>query len=38
MALTMENLKALGEYDKHKDVTILVGRRRPFLKGSTLTS
>jgi hypothetical protein len=33
MGLTMETLKALGEYDKHKDVTILVGRKKEIPEG-----
>jgi uncharacterized protein (DUF362 family) len=33
MGLTMENLRALGEYDKNKDVTILVGRKKAIPEG-----
>jgi uncharacterized protein (DUF362 family) len=33
VGLTMENLKALGEYEKHKDVTILVGRKKSIPEG-----
>jgi len=33
VALTMEKLKSLGEYDKNSDITILVGRKREIPKG-----
>ncbi len=33
MGLTMENLKALGEYEKNQDVTILVGRKSSIPEG-----
>ena len=33
VGLTMEKLKALGEYDKNADVTILVGRKKEIPEG-----
>ena len=33
MALTIETPTALGEYDRHKDVTILVGRKKNIPEG-----
>jgi uncharacterized protein (DUF362 family) len=33
VGLTMEKLKALSEYDKNKDVTIFVGRKKELPKG-----
>ena len=33
VGLTMEKLKAIGEYDKNKDATILVGRKKKIPEG-----
>ncbi len=36
LALTMEKLKAMGEYDKNKEISIIVGRKKELPKGLKL--
>jgi len=33
LALTLEKLRSMGEYERHKDISILVGRKKNCPKG-----
>ena len=36
LALTLEKLRSMGEYERHKDISILVGRKKELPKGVKL--